>query len=240
MKFAFAVVLLVSTPVHAAPQAVSPKKKDSIARFAAAFADCLVKHKHDPAARVILSNADNEEIIRRYRSLIDATCLSNKEGGEGGMTFFGDAFRYALADALVRSDLKGRDLGDLKHVPPLDHLAVEDAGDENGSFGRQNQRRKNELDRKKTRSATVNYLSRYGECIVRADAAGVGTMLATGPGTEEEIAKLRALMPSLSACMPEGMTLAYSRFVLRGILALNYYRLAFAPAASASLPVRDK
>ena len=76
-----------------------------------------------------------------------------------------------------------------------------------------------------------SYLSRYGECVVRADPAGSRALLAAKPETPEEASRFAALRLALATCLPEGHTLEFGKLALRGTIAVNYYRLAKAAAA---------
>jgi hypothetical protein len=75
------------------------------------------------------------------------------------------------------------------------------------------------------------FLSHYGECIVRADTAGAKALLLATPDSADEAARFAALGPSLSRCLPEGTTLRFGKVTLRGSVAINYYRLAYAARA---------
>lgn len=200
-------------------------------RLADDYAACLVRNRHDVAAMAILSNADNSEILDRYPRLIDSSCLNST----GGLRFKADAFRYSLANALVRADLANVSLNDLGDVLPLQHLIVQPELPEDvdlKTLSRKARADHAEKVRSFTKAATISYMSQYGECVVRANPDGVKQVLLAKVATPEERARLQALMPSLSGCMPQGRSLTFSPVVLRGSLAINYYRLAHAPRQS--------
>ncbi len=91
--------------------------------------------------------------------------------------------------------------------------------------------RREELERE-FKSATVTaYLSRYGECVVRNDAANARLLLLSKEGAADESSAFAALQPTLAHCLPPNQTLRFSRIQLRGLIALNYVRLALASAA---------
>lgn len=68
-----------------------------------------------------------------------------------------------------------------------------------------------------------------GECVVRADAPQAVALLGTAPATPGEAAAFKPLAAHLSACLPQGVQLSFSRPVLRGIIAEAVYRLSTAP-----------
>jgi hypothetical protein len=72
-----------------------------------------------------------------------------------------------------------------------------------------------------------------GECVARADRAGLGRLFATPAGTPEERAAFVALVPSIGACVPQGSSLPIQPRSMRGYLAEGAYRvLSAAPPAA--------
>jgi hypothetical protein len=74
-------------------------------------------------------------------------------------------------------------------------------------------------------------LGKYGECVVRTDPAAAKALLQTRVETAGEVIAFDGLRPALAECLPEGKTLAFGKLVLRGTIAVNYYRLAHAARA---------
>jgi hypothetical protein len=83
-----------------------------------------------------------------------------------------------------------------------------------------------------------SYLSKYGECVVRYDAAGAKSLLLTAPDSEGETARFTDIQRALGVCLGEGAKLSFGRVALRGTIAINYYRLAHAAGAGASAASR--
>ena len=77
-------------------------------------------------------------------------------------------------------------------------------------------------------------LSPFGECVVRASPAQSLAVLRTRVETPEEDAALKAVFPVLGSCLEKGSALRLNKFVMRGTLALNLYRLARAPRIAAA------
>ena len=70
------------------------------------------------------------------------------------------------------------------------------------------------------------FMSAFGECVVRTDPSGSHALLMTQVVSPEETAALKAVVPAFSSCVPAQRTLSFDKTVIRGAVALNYYRLA--------------
>jgi hypothetical protein len=199
-----------------------------------AYARCVVKRQPAKASEAIARNVDNATIVREYRMLIQPDCLTREVHRATQMRFGGDLYRYALADALVNQELAAQPAPDLDSVPRLDHREAGEPPQPVDAKGRKMGKRKlaAALERHE-RDVAFAFLSRYGECVVRVDAAGAKALLVTTPDSPEEAAHLAALRPALARCLPEGRTLRFGKITLRGSVAINYYRLAHAARASA-------
>lgn len=77
-------------------------------------------------------------------------------------------------------------------------------------------------------------LGKYGECVVRTNPAAAKALLLTRVETSGEARAFDALRQALGECLPEGKTLAFGKLVLRGTIAVNYYRVAHAAHSSAT------
>lgn len=73
-----------------------------------------------------------------------------------------------------------------------------------------------------------------GECVVRSAPGSVEALLRTPIASPQEDAALRALHMALGRCVAQGATYSLSPEVVRGTLALAYYRLAHAPVIGES------
>jgi hypothetical protein len=188
------------------------------------YADCIVKKRPEDAVMAVLSTSDNATLVRDYPKLIDGYCLT---GFTDKMWFSGDLLRYALADALVRRELASQAVLDPAAIPPLNHrdpvppASVTQASNEKKRFDREQWQFGVAL--------AYSQVSHFGECVVRADPAGTHRLLASKPTSPSEGGAMLALRPSLSACLDKGNKLNLTKEVLRGTIALNYYRLAKAP-----------
>ena len=228
---AFAVSAVVS-PALALQSDYSTKETRALMH---AYARCVVARKPAQASAALLRNVDNGTILREYRTLIIGDCLAREARATATMSFSGDLYRYALADALVSRELAAHDAPNVSALPRLDHREPKGEPQEVTADGKKLSKKKFE-EAKKDHSQMVAYtfLSRYGECVVRVDVGGAKALLLTAPDSPEETARFGALRPALARCMPEGETLRFGRTALRGSIAINYYRLGHAARAAAT------
>ena len=77
-------------------------------------------------------------------------------------------------------------------------------------------------------------LGTVGECAVRANPSGARDLLETKLNSKEERQAVQTLQPAIASCIPAGVQVGFDLTSLRGTVAANYYRLAFAPNLSQS------
>jgi hypothetical protein len=196
-----------------------------------AYAKCVVKRQGRKASEALISNADNVTILREYESLIDGECLKLDIAK---ISFGGDLFRYALADALVNRELADEPVPDLAMVSVLAHRTPREQPEPLPADAGKAARKKFEKAKKDyEESVAIGFLSSYGECIVRYNPAGAKALLLTVPDSPQESSRFDALRPAFAACLVKGRTLRFGRVALRGSIAINYYRLVHAARAAA-------
>lgn len=71
-----------------------------------------------------------------------------------------------------------------------------------------------------------NSLEEIGLCVARADSVAARAVLETPPGTDRENAAIRAVVPVLGPCVPDGVTLKFDKLFIRGLIALALYHSA--------------
>ena len=197
-----------------------------------AYAKCVVGRQAKRASEAIAANAPNRTIVRNYPQLIIGDCLVRQSRHAAKMRFGGDLYRYALADALVARELASGAAPDFSAAPRLDHRDPGPAPTQVGPGGRKLKRAEYEAAvESHNEDSAFAFISRYGECVVRARPAEARALLGTAPDSTEESARFTALRPALARCLSEGQTLSFGRTVLRGTIAVNYYRLALAARA---------
>jgi hypothetical protein len=202
------------------------------------YAKCVVNERHDRAAQAILLNVNNDEITRNYADLIRGACLNSAVGAAGDgarMRFGGDLFRYALADALVGADLSATTETDFSNRAPLRHLEPASRADlETALATTKGARKRARIQEDYDQTAVVSWLSHYGECIVRHDPVNSKAWLLTNPDEPSESAPIKALQSAFGQCLTGLKTFTFNRVTMRGVVAINYYRLAKAPAVPAA------
>ena len=223
-------LLLLGAALSAQPllaQPLSDLQATETRRLLHAYGACVVKRQEARAAQAIVANITNSELIRRYGSLIDGTCLPPRKGSPVQVRFQGDQYRYALADALVRKQFASTPAPVLESVARLQHR------DPGAAPARVNAKGKR-LKEKQYLAAlrdyeaeqAYSYLSRYGECVVRVNPAAARDLLLSEPGTPQENQRFAALRIPFGTCLPEDQKLSLGKLALRGTIAINYYRLA--------------
>jgi hypothetical protein len=231
VKLALALALLmVAAPAHALQsgndEEFPPKQVRAIMH---AYAKCVVGRQPRKASEALLANLDNATLLQKYDSLIIGDCLVEQTHAESQMSFSGDLYRYALADALVRHELAAQPVPDFSNVPPLDQRAPGTEPQPVDAKGRKLSRSRYADALKHYHQAVADaFAAKYGECVVRSAPAESKALLLTAPDSSEETARFDALRPALGTCMAEGHTITFGRVSLRGSIAINYYRLAHA------------
>jgi len=229
---AVGVLSLSFIPVSARAQFAPPMplqlqfRVDEARPVLAAFAKCNVKKNPALAREFILSNR-NYWVDGRFRNLVLPECLGEVMGGLSfaRLQLTSPVLWYIIADALVSMDLQRFNPDNLRNAAPLPDLVIEPPKMfENGHAAAP-------MMTPESFAAAKNDLAlvKYGECVVRADPHGSQRLLASKINSKEEGAALTALLPAFGACLDKGRQLGSSRLVLRGIIAVNYYRLANAP-----------
>lgn len=203
------------------------------------YGECVVNRQEKAASEAILADVSADEMMRRYPRLIEAFCLPIPPAGTLKVRFQGDQYHYALAEALVAKEYIDLPAPDLARVQPLYHRAVGPPPSPTTASGKP-------LSPRDYTAAVAAYqrtqgfrlLAAYGECVVRADPNASRALLLTVPDTREETAQFVALGTAFETCMPQGQGFTAGKLVLRGVIAVNYYRLAKGAEAAAGGAVR--
>lgn len=232
-KAAWALTTIAALALGFATSLATPARADSAKTEAANrktmhdYATCVVKKRRDRASAAILSDSDNTDILHKFPDLIDSECLG-RVAGDVQMKFGGDLYRYAMADALVNSAFVSRVDTSFDDRLPLAHLTVPERSVIDTRLAKTSGKHKrDDIEDDYKKRTVIAWMSRYGECIVRHNPIKARLWLLTPPGGPEEVSRINDLRPSFSACLGDG-TLKFNRIVMRGTLAINYYRLAMA------------
>lgn len=177
-----------------------------------AFAACVVSRAGGRALNLAKSPMDSPRYQQLFRNLIDReneVCLS-----DGQLSFGGTLFRGSLLHALYEREFKGRG--------PTDFSAVTDTG-----------YRKIYSEPLSNVARSAIALEQFGECVARADAAGVQAFLRQRPGTTGEKNAIAALMPKFGGCIPKDEKITFSASILKGALAEGLFWLSMATRSTA-------
>jgi hypothetical protein len=203
------------------------------------FGRCVVARKAQIASRYVLDAYDAEEGARIINKLADGDCLVAAIGRRGGvvrMKFPGGMLKYAIADALVRTELTAGPISGLSQVAPLAHPTFDPSAFLPPAGKTLKPAKLQELEQAKSREQGSIYMSHYGECVVRRDPANSHALLMADPDSAQENAAFGRLRQAFGHCLDAGRQLELNKVSLRGTVALNYYRLAKAPRVTAAGP----
>jgi hypothetical protein len=140
-------------------------------------------------------------------------CAPNRPGGGYELRFQANVMRAALYDSLYRMRYRTGPV-DISRVPKFDFASEFDT-------------------REEPLSGASFYFRSIGDCVARAKPVLAHDLLMTRQGSKEEGAAIKAIVPSVAPCVPQGSTLRFSAPVLRGDIAEALYKLS---EAARSMP----
>lgn len=171
------------------------------------YAACLLDG--DPKnIRGFLLGDPHSRAMARWRRLLQGECLLNP-GGLYYTNLDEGRLRMVLADVMIRRKPPAP-IGSVAGVPPL----VQPAQPRAGSKGE-------DADYQRWYA----WVSRFGECVVRADPAGAAAVLKTRPGSSEEKSTMAEVASAATGCADSGKV-EIDVMTFRGTVALNYLRLS--------------
>lgn len=198
--------------------------------YLAAYATCTVRENHRRAANAVLSDLDAEGLGKKFADIFiekpvvwvaDCRELHIAEGLS--MWMKGEPLRMALADALVKAELRGDVTVSFADRAPLPVPASEKSEErETGSASVAGEQTGQRYDQRVAQA----WLWAFGECVARREPAQSREWLLSRAGTAEDRAGSERLAPAFGSCLPEGQKLVLDRDMLRGSVAVSYYRLA--------------
>ena len=173
----------------------------------------------------------------KVRRLIDKSCVPSQATQEQAGTLkkmTPEMLRQPIAEALVRLEFPAADAKLIATAQPLasggliESLWPSNACDKCDA----EQRKKFEETRVRTSASMAPYI--FAECAVRADPGNAHKLLMADVNSASETSAFSALSPAFGQCVAEDAKINSSRTVLRGLIALSYYRLAHAPRVAAA------
>lgn len=210
-------------------------------QYTDAYAQCMTWSHHDRAAAVILKDVDDETLKAKYGDIYVAKplvavfeCDTVRLPPFSEFVLSPTELRFALARNLVLNDLKRRSEDSFASIPPLPHRPTQSLEALVRLSGLSLSTRRDTLLEMQQADAILTWLAYYGECVVRRDPANTRAWLFSKDRSRDEAAIVQALVPSFSACLSDGKTLNFGRDILRGTLAIAYYRLAMAAPTPAT------
>lgn len=182
--------------------------------------DCIVAMRPRKAEEALRENS--RAFFGKYGDLIMGECLNRFDIAA---RFGGDNYAYTLAEAFFRRELLKGGARDFRLAPTLGHREPTPLVQ---SLKPKNEAMVAKVEQARVASLASYFLSRYGECVTRYSTKEVYALLASEEDFPAEANAVNALRPALAACVAAGQTLNFNVVSLRGALALNYVRLAFA------------
>lgn len=202
----------------------------------ALYGQCVIKKQYEAARKFVLTHdLESAEWRRLVGKVSDGSCLMVAAASNGNvqMQFPNDTMRYALADALVRRDIPGAVTPNLKNAAPLVHPDFDEQDFLPKAGRKTKQWQLDQLAESRTKRIALVYLAEFGECVVRENAATSHALLMADPESTGESVAFASLRPALANCLVAGQTLSFNKSMLRGTIAMNFYRLAQAPRPTA-------
>ena len=189
------------TDIHSSNMSAADRARATVI----AYAQCLVERDRRNVERgVALFPGSTLEISALSKLAVD-DCLR-----DGTLQFTGPLLRGALFIALYRRDY-GRAVPELK-PDPVDFTLGAPAIPERGS------------------DQQIG-LRTFADCVVRADPVNARVVVIASVAGSRETQGYIALRPRFNACMPQGVSLTFSKSVLSGLIAEALYRQT-APVAA--------
>lgn len=222
------VALLAAAIAAPLPDNASTPPPRQIRSLMNEYADCIVKKEHESASAAILSDVTNDDLIRSYPRLMQDYCVPMRLGDFIRVGVTPTQMRNVVAEALVRRDLSATPAPTLDDVPALPHSRLGELPTRDAKGRPLTGRNAEEVLAAYKQAQVAEYLSRYGECVVRVDPAAAKSLLLTEEGTAAEVEAFRTMATAFGTCLAEGRTLNFNKASLRGAIAINYYRLAIA------------
>jgi hypothetical protein len=203
-------------------------------RVVDAFAECVVaKHQSDAATYVLNSYTDwRDAPLSTPSELKDRRCIPPDASSQDASflpNLSENAIKVALAGALVRRELPTFNAAVIKTAKALPSATLVDRLFPPEGCKKCNTERKAKFEDARVKLNNVMAPIIFGECAVRADPMNAHALIMSSPASAEETASFAALGEAFSDCLAKGSQFTATRSMLRGVLAISYYRLAHAP-----------
>jgi hypothetical protein len=235
LPFLSAGLLTAIGPAGAQPRPSGIAPAPSIdPRIVAGFARCVVERHHPEAAAYALSDYADWRTAPRTTpaALEDQSCVpatASQADASLLLKLPENSIKFALADALVRQEFPVFDAAVILTARPLKSSSLVDALYPPGACRQCGAKQLAEVQQARARMSAIVAPIVFGECAVRTDPSHAHALVMAPPGSSQEKAMLEALAAALGSCVAQGGQFAATRPMLRGIIAISYYRVAHAP-----------
>jgi hypothetical protein len=243
MRQTLSILLLGSAVVIGSRAYAEPMlgSRGELLDYVHAYAGCTVRYSHKRARELVLSNVADDQMERDFKDIYVSSPLVWVSGCRELVIRDGVAFRLqsgmyraALAEALIVSELKDAPIAGLSLRAPLQHWLPEgEASLAQRLAATSDDGKRAKIESEHKAEISKIWLAVYGECVVRKDSDGSWGWAMSKSGSRDEEMAIARLKPALGDCLTSGSTLNFPKDILRGTIAINYYRLANAPAAVA-------
>ena len=182
------------------------------------FARCNVKGHAADVRKYLLEDVGEAQTAKLREKAVSFSCLNGAIGPDDlQVRLTGLSLQGALAEQMLKKDGLMSSPLDAATIAPLQHseLSADDLKKLNGAL--------------REEALAQEYVFRFGECVVRADAADSAALINSEPDSAAEGAAFANLMPAFRSCVEVNRTLTGDKIEIRGAIAYNYYRLASAP-----------
>ena len=208
------------------------RERSEVRKIQLGYGECVVKKQREAARHFVLTpDLEGRAWDRAIAKVGDGYCLVEAAKANHGveMRFPADTMRYALADALVRSEFPVGAPVSLKNAGAIKQPTLDESKYRPYPSRKPKQKDLDELAEARRKQLGLIYLAQFGECVARADTVNSHGLLTASPDSPQESAAFASLKPVLAQCLPVGQTLSFNKATLRGTIAMNFYRLAHAP-----------
>jgi hypothetical protein len=221
--------------VEIAKTVATPEYRPLVAHYA----QCIVERDHTEAADFVLRK--NVEWTKsgqsKVRKLIDKSCVPSQATQVQAATLKKmtvEMLRSPIADALVRFELPTSDPTLIATAQPLPSAGLVESLWPSDACKKCNAEQRKEFDETRVRTSASMAPYIFAECAVRTDPGDAHKLLMSEMNSADESSAFAGLAPAFSQCVAEDAKINSSRTVLRGLIALSYYRLAHAPRVGAA------
>ncbi len=174
------------------------------------FAACLLSRSPGRVSKMLATPLDTREYRQQFSALFESIndeCLS---GGDLGLST--GLLRGALFQAVYDREFGKK--GPTSYASDLDTGYA-------ATFG----------PNPSPEAISAIAMAQFGECIARADPAGVRQLLIATSASPSEKLAFANVAPRIGACLPQGQQFTLSRASVKGVLAESLYRLSVAASA---------